>query len=683
MENFSQKISDRLVSIEANDPKLATELNKVRGKAAYVQEAKNLSKKLPKTTSNLEAVGSGMMLETIVLRVGRPVLAVNKGSAILQFNDVESLVWKDRLKKARTKLKPKIAAVGRIEVRNHPVFEWIGTGWLVDEEVVITNRHVAREFARSDGNKFVFRRGNDGRDMDTSIDFLEEIGRTEDVTFKIERVLHIEKDNGPDIAFLKVKLVSGPKLPNHIKLAQTLITKGSDIAVIGYPARDSRIPDQQLMEEIFGNVYDKKRLAPGKVTNITAEELLHDCSTLGGNSGSVLLNLDTAEAVGIHFAGRFLETNFAVPSTLINKRLKDIDNGFGSDDDDEDAPSSNTNNQSSQTAVATSSGAGKNSVTHTIPITITVTIGDSGKNSTTTAAISNAAPAFNEDDEVFITEGKPEDYLDREGYNESFLGTGAKVKLPVVKSATHKKDILTYKQNGATEQVLKYEHFSVLMSKSRRQCFYSAVNIDGKTSVGMKRPGWRLDPRIDETAQIMKECYGNAPKFSRGHMTRREDPIWGGTKAATRGNSDSMHVTNTVPQMQGMNAGIWLGLENYALHNARKDKQRISVFTGPIFTPGDPTRFGVRIPQTFWKVIAFIHDDTNKLCATGYEMSQAEFLSENEFVFGKHKTAQRKISRIEKLTGLSFGNLKNLDPFDGDTESFESVLIDFDQIRFF
>jgi endonuclease G len=185
----------------------------------------------------------------------------------------------------------------------------------------------------------------------------------------------------------------------------------------------------------------------------------------------------------------------------------------------------------------------------------------------------------------------------------------------------------------------------------------------------MKRGGWRLDPRIPDTAQIMKECYGNAPKFSRGHMTRREDPIWGTQEEASLGNSDSMHVTNTVPQMQNMNAGIWLALENYALQNARKDDQRISVFTGPVFKPSDPERFGVTIPISFWKVIAFIHDDTGKLCATGYTISQEEFLQEEEFVFGKHKTAQVSIRSIEKNTGLSFGQLGALDPFETATEA--------------
>jgi len=110
-------------------------------------------------------------------------------------------------------------------------------------------------------------------------------------------------------------------------------------------------------------------------------------------------------------------------------------------------------------------------------------------------------------------------------------------------------------------------------------CHFSAVNIDGKRFKSLPRSGWRTDPRIPAEAQIIKECYGNAPKFARGHMTRREDPIWGTGDAPGLGNSDSMHVTNVVPQMQPFNAGVWLDLEQFALQNARKDKMVISVFT--------------------------------------------------------------------------------------------------------
>jgi endonuclease G len=290
-----------------------------------------------------------------------------------------------------------------------------------------------------------------------------------------------------------------------------------------------------------------------------------------------------------------------------------------------------------------------------------------------------AAPAVpDEGDEVF-TEAVPADYRDRRGYVETFLETGPGVPLPAVTGEPD--DVLTFTFDGRTERVLRYEHFSVVMSRGRRLCRFSAVNIDGKQSQSMRRVGWRTDPRIPLSAQIKSECYGDPPKFSRGHMTRREDPIWGTEGSAGKGNADSMHVTNAVPQQQPFNAGIWLGLEDYALQHARQDDQKISVFTGPFLDDDDPVQFGVRIPVEFWKVIAFIHDDTGELSATGYIMSQKDFLSETEFVFGQHKTSQRAIADIERRAGLSFGPLAALDPFE-DVEGVAPQLTDFRQIRF-
>ena len=51
------------------------------------------------------------------------------------------------------------------------------------------------------------------------------------------------------------------------------------------------------------------------------------------------------------------------------------------------------------------------------------------------------------------------------------------------------------------------------MSAGRRLCRFSACNIDGKNSKRKKRPGWQIDPRVAKSAQILKECYGNPPKF--------------------------------------------------------------------------------------------------------------------------------------------------------------------------
>jgi hypothetical protein len=57
--------------------------------------------------------------------------------------------------------------------------------------------------------------------------------------------------------------------------------------------------------------------------------------------------------------------------------------------------------------------------------------------------------------------------------------------------------------------------------------------------------------------------------------------------------------------------------------------------------------YGVGIPPAFWKFIAFIHDETGKLCATGYEMYQETTLQpEKEFVFGRlHRRSSRSLPR--------------------------------------
>jgi endonuclease G len=255
-------------------------------------------------------------------------------------------------------------------------------------------------------------------------------------------------------------------------------------------------------------------------------------------------------------------------------------------------------------------------------------------------------------------------------------------------------DILDFQEDGASKTELRYEHYSVIMSRSRRMCFLSACNIDGNQSKKSARVAWKWDPRIPKDQQIMKECYGNPPKFSRGHMTRREDPGWGSPEIAKRGNEDSMHVTNVTPQMQAFNAPIWLALEDYALQHAREDAMKISVFTGAYFAKADPEMYGVRIPLAFWKVIAFIHDDTGKLCATGYEMDQQQsLLPEEEFVFGAFTSPQLgtatqvSIRSIEARSGINFGKLAAVDPLAGDEESVSAggaalPLLAMEQIRF-
>jgi endonuclease G len=693
MADLHERIRAKVADVEKRDAALAAEMEKVRGNERTANEARTVVERMRPKLREIAPEGvaddpgpgiGGLAQETIVLRTGRPVLSIVRGAARLEFRDRDSEVWRQRLTDAQALIGPAIQAVGRVELRNNPRFDWVGTGWLVAEDIVVTNRHVANEFAQSNGGRFDFQASASGR-MEASIDFLEEIERSEDFTVRVDRVLHVEGARGPDVAFLKLKRDSR-QLARPIGLSSARAARDQFIAVIGYPARDSRIPEEDLMDEIFGNVYNKKRLAPGQVAGTQNGQVLHDCSTLGGNSGSAIIDLRSGQALGLHFAGRFLEANFAVPADVVAERLKAVMEGRARPQPASRAKRDGETDTGAGAPMARmdAGGTGGQVTSFTIPIRVTVSVGAAtADRSMRPPPAAGLGPVGPEEDVEDIDEAPrdPAEYDNRDGYDGRFLGDDARVELPELGAAL-RQDVVTFARNGQTEHVLPYRHFSVVMSRSRRLCLYSAVNVDGKNSRKMKRVGWRLDPRILRESQILKECYGSAPKFSRGHMTRREDPIWGAVPLAAQGNEDSMHATNAVPQMQPFNAGIWLGLEDYALENARQDDMRISVFTGPFLARNDPIRFGVKIPRSFWKVIAFIHDDTDELCATGYTMSQNSFLVEEEVIFGQHEMAQRPISTIEARTGLSFGNLAAADPLAGGEETLERPLTDFSQIRF-
>jgi endonuclease G len=471
------------------------------------------------------------------------------------------------------------------------------------------------------------------------------------------------------LSFFEVEITSGnSKLAAPIELAAQ-IAATQNVATIGYPAYDSRIPEPSLMEDIFGKTYNKKRLAPGGVTAVEPKHILHNCTTLGGNSGSAVIDLDSGKALGLHFSGSFLATNYAVRADVVKQILDGVRAGKVSRPETRiRRPTPPPIVSQGPTALRRDSG-GTASVT--IPLTVTVTLGNvSG--GTAVPQRYRLRPAPLADDSGGVVDGDEtiaEDYRDRVGYQPDFLGKDKMtVDLPSVERDAV--DVLDFQFNGKADTELRYEHYSVVMSRSRRMCFFSAVNIDGNLSKKSARVGWKWDPRIPRAQQIMNECYGSPPKFSRGHMTRREDPGWGeDLKTAKRGNEDSMHVTNTTPQMQAFNAPIWLALEDYALGHAREDEMKISVFTGPYFDEQDPEIYGVRVPLAFWKIIAFIHGETGQLCATGYEMNQGATLQpDEEFVFGAFTSPQLKVATqvsirsIEARSGISFGRLASVDP---------------------
>ena len=563
--------------------------------------------------------------EAMILRHLRPALLVRKN----KIETPESPEIRKRLVPYLPKLEARVPSIGRIDFVNLGK-PFGGTGWMITEDIIVTNRHVALEFAEKRGRSIAFRRNALGAQVEAYIDFKEEYAGDNrprpEFEIAVEKVLYItaEKPSEPDIAFLRIK--RHHRMPPPIPISDVVLKKDQFISVIGYPAYDpDGIISNSAAHSVFNNIYEVKRCSPGEVVEYEKRPwyFFHDCTTLGGNSGSVVLDNLSGAAVGLHFMGEVQKENYAVKASEVLKHLRKV-----------------------STKVFISQPVEKK-------------------------APPKGGPKL---------EAPPASYNDRMGYRPGFLGSKFKVPLPTV--VKNKTDVLKFSLNGKSEQELRYQHFSVVMNKERRLCFFSACNIDGELSKrGVKRSGWKYDSRIPEKYQVKEECYGNPPLFSRGHMTRKEDPIWGDLPLARVAAADSFHVTNAVPQMQPFNAPVWLELEDYALENARQDDMRITVITGPIFRKDDPEREGVQIPVEFFKIIAFVHDETGKLCATGYSVSQEDYLSNEEFVFGQFSTYQRSIKSIERLTGLKFGNLASVDPIRGE-EAVATPLAVVGEVRF-
>jgi len=88
------------------------------------------------------------------------------------------------------------------------------------------------------------------------------------------------------------------------------------VYVAGYPAVFSHLyihPD--LLRLLFGGTSTivHKRVAPGLLRGRTDSTLRHDASTLGGNSGSAIIEFDSHLVVGLHYSGKYGDTNFSVP----------------------------------------------------------------------------------------------------------------------------------------------------------------------------------------------------------------------------------------------------------------------------------------------------------------------------------------------------------------------------------
>ncbi|MCW2308890.1 phospholipase D-like domain-containing protein [Rhodobium gokarnense] len=277
-----------------------------------------------------DAAVARVVNELVALSQGRPAILIRHDDFDLTPHEALPDVLSNLLKQNRAALRTAIRGVGRIEVSNHPLRSWIGTGFVVasprGDAIVVTNQHVAAELAfRRDDGTFSFVEGlEDGSPVAASLDMGEEVSSVSgdnSLTVPIAEVLHIEAGGGPDIALLRLVDSAATDALPRMNLAEGS-GNGTPVAAIGYPARDTRETDLNVVLDLLGDVFNKKRLAPGILKEVMDRRLSHDCSTLGGNSGSPLVDLRSATVVGLHYGGTFPNPiNHAVPARIIADRL--------------------------------------------------------------------------------------------------------------------------------------------------------------------------------------------------------------------------------------------------------------------------------------------------------------------------------------------------------------------------
>lgn len=331
-------------------------------------------------------------------------------------------------------------------------------------------------------------------------------------------------------------------------------------------------------------------------------------------------------------------------------------------------------------------------VTLTVPLQITLSFGNPDSSSLMKVVIGSNPIGGNQTavegalEKIEPDPGDP-DYEHRPGYDENFLGF--EVPFPRLTTALRSKAYAVGGKKGDDAKLIKYYNYSLIFNKSRKLAFVAGVNYNPVAKVQHPREKkgdkWFYDPRVEPTKELQtgEDLYARNP-LDRGHLVRRADAGWGATpQEAKLANDDTYHFTNCAPQHEITNQGLkkraptvlklWGNLEDYVASQGKKNKRRLCIFNGPVFSASDRSYRGVMIPKEFWKVIVFTGDDGEPRAAA-FVLTQADLIEDlkEQFEFGEYKAVQVRLRDLESKTKLNFGPFRKWDALekDGAKESF-------------
>lgn len=204
------------------------------------------------------------------------------------------------------------------------IFQVIGTGFLVEEPIVITNRHVIGGLFDSLVTNLVPEKQL----------FIQFVAPDDDGTLKLvpRMIREVSYLDNPklDIGFVKYKVV----VEEHFESIRPLSVVGSwdlkvseQIGICGYPY-GTYLQTSGLVFR-WGPVIQQgyiSAVSPFDTTDLP-EEILMDVRTAGGMSGAPIFRPDTGDVIGVHHAGIETVTAFGIPLTsgTVSGGIQDFD----------------------------------------------------------------------------------------------------------------------------------------------------------------------------------------------------------------------------------------------------------------------------------------------------------------------------------------------------------------------
>ncbi len=299
---------------------------------------------------SLPAAETHAVLEALVRLTGRPAIRLHADGS--EIDDPLLGMWRDHIVPTRATWREKTDAVGRIDVQVNPG-EWtpVGTGILIGDGRVLTNRHVIDLFAvlmptRDGVPRFALR-------WPVSIIF-DPAAQDEATRFALPSVMSAGRHkvgrrmdlSKLDVAVMAMTMENGGGDAPFPMPAGTSGTTAADLTrlmVSGYPlepqnrmAGPSALDDPALhdrfwdrIEELFGDRYGVQYISPGMMVQRAGSvefdpngwAFTHDATTLGGSSGSVVLSLHANMPLcGLHFGGESLAANYAHDIEMIRTK---------------------------------------------------------------------------------------------------------------------------------------------------------------------------------------------------------------------------------------------------------------------------------------------------------------------------------------------------------------------------